>query len=126
LGIQNAYQFTQLPDQTVLKLMAIVGIRLKKDLEGQRTIQYEKYQPKKIIAVTRSFDRNYKTLAEVLERVISFAVISSEKLRKQNLECKSLTVFISSNVFRTELEQYHNSIEVKLPFATDSVIDLAK
>jgi DNA polymerase V len=126
MGIKNAYDFTRLADQTVLKLMSIVGLRLKKDLEGQRTIQYEKYQAKKIIAVSRSFDRNYKTLAEVLERVISFAVICTEKLRKQNSECEAITVFISSNGFRTDLEQYHNSVEVKLPFATDSSIELAK
>lgn len=126
MGVKNAFDFTQLPDQTVNKLMAIVGLRLKKDLEGQRTIQYEKVQAKKIIAVTRSFDKNYKTLAEVKERVISFAVICSEKLRKQGSECKELTVFVSSNAFRAELEQYHNSKIVKLPFATNSAIDLAK
>jgi len=40
-NIFNAYQFTQLPDDWVRKEMAVVGLRLKHELEGKPTLDLE-------------------------------------------------------------------------------------
>jgi DNA polymerase V len=47
-------------------------------------------------------------------------------LRRQHSFCTALMVFIRTNSHRSELGQYHNSIVVKLPFATNSSIEIAK
>lgn len=126
LNIKNAYQFTQLSDEYVRKKMTVTGLRLKRDLLGFPTIQMETEKAKQNIATTRSFDKAYTELDELKERVSTFAVVCAEKLRKQSSLCKSLMVFIHTNGFRADDPQYSKNIVVKLPFATNSSIELSK
>jgi len=126
LGVDTAYDFTQLNDQWVQKHLSIVGLRLKRDLSGIPTLDLEEVENKKNIASTRSFDVNYTKFEEVQERVSTFASSCSEKLRKQHSFCSSITVFVMTNRFRTEQEQYQNSITLDLPFATNSAIEISK
>ena len=126
MGVDTALKFTEMCDQTVRSLMGVVGLRLKHDLEGKPTLELEDVANKKSIAVTRSFDRNYTEFSEMKERVVSFAVSASEKLRKQKSECASLMVFIHTNPFRSDLPQYNRNVVIKLPFATGSAIEIAK
>lgn len=125
-GIKTAYDFTQLSDSWVRKHMTVVGLRLKHELLGIPTLQLDEVQPKQNIATTRTFEKNYTEFAEVKERVVSFAVSCAEKLRKQNSCCNSIMVFIHTNGHREDLPQYSQNIVVKLPFATNSGIELAK
>jgi DNA polymerase V len=126
IGIKTAFDFTVLSDEWVLKNMSVVGLRLKKELLGKKTLGIELPTPKKNIATTRSFDKNYTTFEELRERIVTFSVACAEKLRKQNSACNAITVFIQSNRFRKELPQYNNSIVVRLPFASNSSIEIAK
>jgi len=126
LGVDTAYDFTQLSDQWVQKHLSIVGLRLKRDLSGIPTLNLEEVENKKNIASTRSFDTNYTKFEDVQERVSTFASSCAEKLRKQQSFCRSITVFVMTNRFRTEQEQYQNSITLDLPFATNSAIELSK
>lgn len=126
LGVDSAYDFTQLSDQWVQKNLSIVGLRLKRDLSGIPTLDLEEVESKKNIASTRSFDVNYTKFEEVQERVSTFSSSCSEKLRKQKSFCSSITVFVMTNRFREEQMQYQNSITIDLPFATNSAIELSK
>ncbi len=125
LGIISAYDFTQLDDAWVKTNLAIVGLRLKHDLQGIETLDFEEIQSKKNISTTRSFERNYTKLSELEERISTFAVSCAEKLRKQKSCCNSLMVFINTNRHRTELLQYNQNIMVKLPFPTNSSLEIA-
>lgn len=126
LNVHTAYEFTQLEDEWVRKYLSIVGLRLKKDLEGIPTLDLEEAQPKKNIATTRSFETNYTEFEQLKERVTTFAVSCGEKLRKQNSCCNSLMVFIHTNGHRKDLPQYNRNIVIQLPFPTNSSIELAK
>ncbi len=126
LGVKTAYDFIQLDDHLIKKQLAIVGLRLKHDLQGIPTLDLETVQIKKNIATTRSFERNYTEFEELSERVSTFAVSCAEKLRKQNSCCNSLMVFIHSNGHRKDLPQYSRNIVLKLPYATNSSIELSK
>ena len=125
-GIKTAYDFTQLSDVWVKKHMAIVGIRLKKDLEGIPTIKMEDVKRKKSIATTRTFERNHTDIVNIQERVSTFAVTCAEKLRKQKSACNAILVFIHTNGYRKELQQYGRSIVVKTDYPTNSSIDIVK
>lgn len=125
IGVKTAFEFTQLDDQFLKKQMAIVGLRLKHDLQGIPTLNLEKTQPKKNIATTRSFETNYTEYEQLAERVSTFASSCAEKLRKQKSCCNSLMVFIHTNEHRKDLPQYSRNIVVKLPFATNSTIELS-
>jgi DNA polymerase V len=126
MGVKTAFDFVELHDETVRKLMGVVGVRLKHDLEGKPTLSLDDVKVKKNIATTRSFDRNYTELADLEERVTSFAVSCAEKLRRQQSECSSLSVFVLTNRFRNDLPQYDRNINIKLPFTTSSSIEIAR
>jgi DNA polymerase V len=126
LGIRNAYQFTQLPDLWVRQNMAVVGLRLKHELEGKPTLQMDRVKDKKNIATTRSFDKNYTDFDQLRERVTTFAVTCAEKLRRQQSCCNQLLIFVHTNGFRTDLPQYSRNIVLKLPYPTNSSIELAR
>lgn len=125
-GVQTAYDFSLLPPEKVKKQMGIVGVRMQQELQGQPTLSMEKHKPKKNIATTRSFEKMYTTLSELKERVATFSVTCAEKLRKQKSCCRSLMVFVHTNGFRKDLPQYSRNIVVKLPFATNSSIEIAQ
>src|SRR5690606_26009680 len=83
-GVKTAYDFTLLSDDWIKKNMAIVGLRLKRDLCGIRTLDLEASKSKKNIATTRSFSNNIVDFDQLRERVSSYAVSCAEKLRKQD------------------------------------------
>lgn len=124
IGVLTAFDFIKLSDQWVKKNMSVVGLRLKHDLQGIPTLDLEEVQPKKNIATTRSFETNYTQYEELAERVTAFTASCAEKLRKQKSCCNSLMVFIKTNKFSKDLPQYHRSILIKLPFASNSTIEL--
>jgi DNA polymerase V len=126
IGVKTAYDFTQLNNQFIKKHMAVVGLRLKQDLLGVPTLDLETIQAKQTIATTRSFNTHYTNIEQLQERVTTFAVSCAEKLRKQHSCCNALMVFINTNRHRKDLPQYSRSIVVKLPFATNSSIELAQ
>ncbi|MBN1769209.1 MAG: Y-family DNA polymerase [Prolixibacteraceae bacterium] len=124
-GVNTAYDFVQQPGNWVKKNFSVVGLRLKYELEGRKTLPVEETVPRKNIATTRSFERMYTQLDELNERVVTFAVSCAEKLRKQNSCCRTIMVFIHTNGFRSDLQQYSQNIVIKLPFASNSGIELA-
>lgn len=125
INVNTAYDFTQLDDAWVKTHLAIVGLRLKHDLSGIQTLDLEEVQPKKNISTTRSFENNYTELEQLRERIVTFAVSCAEKLRKQNSCCNSLRVFIHTNEHRKDLPQYSRNMVIKLPFPTNSSMELA-
>lgn len=125
IGVKTAYDFTQLDNAFVRKKMSIVGLRLKRDLQGIPTLELDEVQAKKNIATTRSFETNYTEFDQVAERVSTFAASCAEKLRKQNSCCNSIMVFIHTNGHRKDLPQYSRNIVAKLPFPSNSTIELS-
>lgn len=125
INIHTAYDFINLSDNWVRKNLSVVGLRLKRDLQGIATLDLEETPLKKSIATTRSFERNYTEHKQLTERIITFTASCSEKLRQQNSCCNSMTVFIQTNRFSAK-PQYYRSINIQLPFATNSTLELTK
>jgi len=125
-AINTAYDFSVLSEEWVRKNMSVVGLRLLKELNGFPCLDIEEPQDKKNIATTRSFDKTYSDFNYIKERVSTYAVTCAEKLRNQNSNCNAVMVFIHTNGFRKDLPQYGRNVVVKLPFPTNSSIELAK
>ncbi|MGB0375964.1 MAG: Y-family DNA polymerase [Flavobacteriaceae bacterium] len=126
-GIQTAYDFVQLPDAWVKKEMSVLGLRLKKDLQGLPYIQLEEVpSPKKSIATTRSFEGTLTEFQSLEERVSTFAVSCAEKMRKQQSSCTALMVFVRSDPFKKDMPLYRNNCVITLPYATHSSLSLSK
>jgi len=125
LNVLTAFDFIQLPDMWVKRYMSIVGLRLKMELQGASTLDLDDIQPKKSIATTRTFENHYTKFEEVSERITTFAASCAEKLRRQKSCCRSLMVFILSDVHRKDLPQYYRNAVVQMPYSTNSTIEIA-
>ena len=106
-GILTAYDFT-LPHNEwfIRKEMGVVGMRLKYELEGKSVLEMEEPKAKKNIAVTRSFEKDISDFNELKERVVTFASVCSEKLRKQNSCCYGVILYLSKDRFRSDGAKY--------------------
>jgi len=125
-GIRTAFDFTQLSDEWVKKNMSVIGLRLKRDLEGIPTLALDDVKLKKSITTTRTFDKNYSDLYNVKERISTLAVTCAEKLRKQKSCCNLVMLFVHTNYHRKDLPQYSRNIVVKTDYPTNSSIDIVK
>lgn len=123
--IKTAYDFVQLPDLWVRKTFSITEWKLKKDLEGISKIEMDQVKNKRAIATTRSFETTLTDLGDLKERISTFASSCAEKLRRQNSSCHMLVVFLRSDRFKTNSEQYRASTMVSIPFPTDSSLVLS-
>ncbi|MFL2613876.1 MAG: Y-family DNA polymerase [Flavobacteriaceae bacterium] len=127
IKVKNAYDFTSLNDSWVRKKMTVVGLKLKKELEGESILDLEEIRAKKkAIATTRSFENTISKFKHIEERISTFAVCCAEKLRAQNSNCSSIYVFIKSNKFKKFEYQYRKGIIVTVPFSTNSNIVISK
>ena len=127
VNVKSGIDFVNLPDQWVKKNMSIIGLKLKKELEGNPTLDIEEGKiDKKSIATTRSFESEISSLNDLIERITTFSVVASKKLRRQNSECNMISVFIRSNPFKQNDDKYHFSLTGSLPFSTNSSIEISK
>ncbi|MEY8758442.1 Y-family DNA polymerase [Chryseobacterium tongliaoense] len=121
-GVYKAWDLFQKPEMWVKKIMGVHGVRMVNELKGIRQLELDSPSPKKSIAVTRSFMEMLTQKEQVRERVETFGMYCSERLRKQNTCCKMITVFVQTNRFRKDLPEYRNAITRILPNPTNSSI----
>ncbi|MGC4129201.1 MAG: Y-family DNA polymerase [Bergeyella sp.] len=126
MGIQTAWDFTQLPEKFVQKEMGIFGLRMHKELRGIPQYDLSEPKAKKSIATTRTFEKRIDDIEYLKERISTFAYKCSEKLRRQNSCCRYVTVFIKTDRFKPDLKQYSNSITLTLLNPSNSAIELSK
>lgn len=124
IGVYKAYDFTQLPDEWVRSQMSVVGLRLKKELEGKSVLDLEEVENKKSISVTRSFPEMLTDYEEISQRVSNFAIQGAENIRKQKTHAAVLSVFVQSNRFRKDMPQYFKSLSTALPSSSNSSLEI--
>ena len=125
IGVKTALDFINIPDIWVKKNMSILGLRLKRDLEGIPSIKLEENsQRKKTIATTRSFKNTLSKFDDLKERITTYTILGAEKMRKQHSCASAIYIFVRSNPFKINVDQYRNGCTITLPYATDSSIIL--
>jgi len=127
MHINTAYEFTQLPCAWVRKNMTVVGERTWRELHGEPCIEMEAVQPdKQSIMVSRSFGKMIREYDVVLEALSNYACMAAAKLRKQKSCAHSILIFIDTNPYRDDLEQYSRHIIMNFPVATNSSMEIIK
>jgi DNA polymerase V len=127
MGITLVGQLREMPEMWFKQHMTIQGQRMWNELWGRPAIPIdERNESKKGITVSRSF-RNYIEEPDVLaEAVTLYASRLGEKLRKNQLRCLYLQVFLYTNQHREDHPQHFPSQTHKLTIATNSSHDLVK
>lgn len=126
-GIKTAYDLTQANEAWVRKHLTVVGLRIKKELEGTPCIRIETDVPnKKNVGTTRTFREPLTTKAQMNEAVADFAARCGEKLRRQGSSAAILTAYIQTNRLAQQEPQYARSFTVTFTTPTNSTLQLVK
>lgn len=121
-GITTAKDFRDRPEGWVRKQMGVVGARTHAELRGVSCVDLEAHAPdKQTTAVTRSFGTMLTSFEELREAIMTFTARASEKLRHADLVAGKVSVFIRTNAFRPDHEQYAPSATVDLhPYSNET------
>jgi len=125
-GIRTAYDFTQRPRNWIRSKFHVTGERTWAELRGESVIDVDGLDvvEKKTIVTSRSFPGMLTEIEDVRSHVANYAARCAMKLRKQNSVCSLVTVFIQSNHFREDLEQYDNSASYSFMTATNTTTEI--
>lgn len=130
MGIMTAYDFLysgRITPEWVQKYMTKVGMKTFLELQGQSRIDIEMVEPpKKNIMVSRSFGRNVNELDALFSAIMFYPQMNAAKLRRQGLKAKKIHIFLSTNPFRDDHEQSVTRVDIPLPVATSSNIEIGE
>ena len=112
MGINTAYDYTQLSENFVRSMSGITGVRTWKELQGIACIEFEDgFEAKQSICVSRSFAKEITDVEELSEQIANFASSMAEKLRQQRSVASEMAVFAYTNRFKdNEPQTYGNSL----------------
>lgn len=120
IGVDTAYDFTQLAEEVVRGMFGITGVRTWKELRSVPCIEFEDgFEAKQSICVSRSFAEEISDVDELSEQVANFASAVATKLRKQGSVTAELSVFAFTNRFKSSAPQMYGNQLVQLPVATN-------
>lgn len=125
-GVYKCSDLLRVPEMWVRKQMGVHGIRMINELKGIPYLGFQSPESKKSIATTRSFMEMVVNKAELRERVETFAMYCAEKLRLQHTCCKTITVFVQTNRFRTDLPAYERAASASFSNPTNSTIIICR
>lgn len=125
MGIENVLQ---LRDADIAMMRSRFGVVMEKtirELRGESCIAIEEIAPaKQQIITSRSFGKPVTTLEELQAAVAHFVSNCARKLREQHSIASMLHVFIMTDRFRTDREQYCPSLCVPLVTPTSNTMHL--
>lgn len=125
-GIHTPLQFADKKESWVRAHFHQPGVQTWMELNGIPCIDTSEVIRNQNICTSRSFGDMVSDLPSLKASVASFASSCANKLRGQQSVCQSVTVFVSSNSFRTDLPQYGNAATVLLATPTADTLEINK
>ena len=127
VGLSNALSFSRAPSSMIRSIGGVTLERTQRELAGVPCLEMEEVpQPRKNTCSSRSSGRPVETLAELEEAVANYAVKATRKIRSEGSLASALQVFINTNRFREDQEQYANSRTLAFDEPTDDPIRIVK
>ncbi len=123
-GVKTALDFVSRPVEWVRDRMGVIGVRTWSELQGIRMVEEEKNDKRKSICTSRSFAGNISDIDELILRVSDFAGKCAEKLRKEGTAAGTVGIFLYTNRFREDLDQYYPSASVRLEVPASSAPEI--
>ena len=124
-NINSAYDLTQVPENWVKAHMSIVGLRLQKELQGEKCISLELTAPiKQNICTSRSFGRYLTDINIINEAMSNFASRCALKLRKDKTVCSVIQIILYTNRHKQDQPQYFANKVILLPVPTNSSVEI--
>ena len=125
MGITTALDLADTETKLIRRRFSIVLERTVMELRGYPCIGLEEHpSTKKEIVVSRTFGKKVTNLESINEAVSDYAARASEKLRRERQYCRIVSVFIRTNPFRLQDQQYSNILSCKLNSPTNDTRDI--
>lgn len=126
-NIKTAFDLSSMDLRQARKLLTVVGARVVLELRGVSCLSLESNAPKRhSITCSRSFGQTVENLAQMREVIAVFIARAAEKLRKQSLAAKTVTVFVATDRFNSQTSYYSNAFTYRSIYPTDTNFELQK
>ncbi|MFT3979584.1 MAG: Y-family DNA polymerase [Ferruginibacter sp.] len=129
-AIFDAYQLSRMSESFAkAKLGGVVGVRLVKELRGEKVNEMEdELLNKKMIATTRMFGSPVTSIHDIKEAVATYTSRAAEKLRRQNSAARTIGIFVIKKEENHNLNFRGASVNAyrTLPVATSFTNELIK
>lgn len=125
-GIDSSLSFADKSASWVKSHLQKNGYCTWLELNGIPCIDTAEAQMNQSICTSRSFGRNVEDLPSLKASVANFALSCANKLRSQRAVSSSVTVFLYSNRFRDDLEQYENADTFYFLTPTSDSLEITK
>lgn len=123
-GISTPLEFADKSASWVKARFTKPGLQTWRELNGEPCIDTAEVARKKTICTSRSFGNMVGGLDSLKAAVATFAGSCANKLRGEGSGATSVTVFLCSNRFRDDLEQYGNAASARLLTPTSDTMEI--
>lgn len=123
-GIHTPLEFADKSESWVKAHFTKPGVQTWRELNGEPCIDTSEVVRKKTICTSRSFGDMVGDVESLKAAVATFASSCANKLRGEGSGAKSVTVFVCSNRFRKDLEQYSNAASFSFLTPTSDTMEI--
>lgn len=130
-AVFTAYDLSRKSQEWAHKnLGGVVGLRMIKELRGEAASEMkDELKEKRMIATTRMFGRNVKSVVEIKEAIATYTAKAAEKLRRQCSAANTISIFVVAKGQNHNIDFRHGEsigTYTRLPVATSATHELIK
>lgn len=126
LGVHTPLAFADKSEHWVRTHFTKPTVQTWMELNGQPCIDTTEHITHQSICTSRSFGSMVSDLSSLKASVATFAASCANKLRAQQSLCGEVTVFVGSNPFRDDLEQYHAALTYTFAVPTCDTLEITE
>ena len=124
-NILTAYDLKTAHAPTLRAEFGVVVEKVQRELQEVPCLKLEEITPpKQQIVCSRSFGQSVTELPHLLDAIATFMANACAKLREQSSQASVVQVFLQTNPFRADLQQYTPCMAVPLPQPTADTLEL--
>jgi DNA polymerase V len=119
-GINTALQLRNADSKIIRKYFSLIGERIVLELRGIPCSHLgSNLSIRKNIISSRSFGKRVNNINEIAEAISNYVARACIKLRKQNSRAQGIYVYINTNKFHSNEQQYSHGISMLFPIPTN-------
>ncbi|MEC7734719.1 MAG: Y-family DNA polymerase [Pseudomonadota bacterium] len=110
IGIGNALQLRNASPQKIRQYLGVTLERIVYELRGVSCLDLEQIKSRKNIMISRSFGNSVDNLSDLGQAVSLYTIKACEKMRLQNSRAQAVYIFLRTNRFSSNQQQYNAGI----------------
>ena len=126
LGVTTTTELANKSEKWVRTYFTKPVVQTWMELNGESCIDTAEIVRNKSLTTSRSFGKMVRSLDELKTAVAHFTASCANKLRGQRAVAKTITVFVCSNRFREDLEQYADAMTAEFVVPTSDTIEMTQ